>query len=65
MEIVLAYLRKSGKGAWVGKLAKKIFGVEMRLYMKCEGDAGRNVSVMHGQTDRQTDRQTDKLFFIY
>ena len=40
----------------VGRKAyENISGVGMRLYVKSEVDACRNVSVMSGQTDRQTD----------
>ena len=44
------------------KACENLPGVEMKLYVKCEGDACRNVSLMPGHRD--TDRQTDELFLI-
>ena len=42
------------KGRVDGKACKKPSPTGMRLYVKIESDARRNVSVMPGQTDRQT-----------
>ena len=55
---IIALIRK---GSMVLKACKNIPNVRIRLYVKIESDAWRNVRVMPGHTDSQT----DTLFHIH